>query len=189
MRTLVVFLAQGAMVGRIRHAPGTFGSCLGVAWFYALLATGSLWLFALGCSLSLIASVWICDRAARFLGEPDPGSVVLDEIVAVPVCFASWLVIYHRFHGGWPAATVVLSFPGWLLVVGVFLAFRFFDILKPWPIRQSQQLPGGWGVLVDDLLAAVYVNAVTCAVWWIRGAFTTDGVPGLRISRLCSGLI
>ena len=45
----------------------------------------------------------------------------------------------------------------------VFGAFRFFDVLKPWPVKQSQSLPGGWGVVVDDLLAAVYVNVVVLA--------------------------
>jgi phosphatidylglycerophosphatase A len=44
--------------------------------------------------------------------------------------------------------------------IGIFALFRFFDILKPWPVRQSQKLPGGWGVTVDDVLAAGYVNIV-----------------------------
>jgi phosphatidylglycerophosphatase A len=51
-----------------------------------------------------------------------------------------------------------------MLVAGVFAAFRLFDILKPWPVRQSQVLPGGWGITIDDLLAAVYVNLLFLAI-------------------------
>ena len=52
----------------------------------------------------------------------------------------------------------------WPLTLGVFALFRFFDVVKPWPVRQSQALPGGWGITVDDALAAVYVNGVVLAV-------------------------
>ena len=52
----------------------------------------------------------------------------------------------------------------WYLALGVFLAFRFFDITKPWPVKQSQAIPNGWGVVLDDLLAAVYVNLVILLV-------------------------
>ena len=50
------------------------------------------------------------------------------------------------------------------MTVAVFAAFRFFDVVKPWPVHQSQSLPGGWGVTVDDALAAVYVNGVVLAI-------------------------
>ena len=53
----------------------------------------------------------------------------------------------------------------WPLTLGVFVAFRFFDVAKPWPVYQSQSLPGGWGVTIDDVLAAVYVNAVVLLVY------------------------
>ena len=55
----------------------------------------------------------------------------------------------------------------WRLVIGlgVFAAFRFFDATKPWPVRQSQALPGGWGITVDDVLAAIYVNALVLLVY------------------------
>jgi len=61
-------------------------------------------------------------------------------------------------NGQLPAPEYFFSQGTWLLTLGVFAAFRFFDVLKPWPVRQSQSLPGGWGVTMDDLLAAVYVN-------------------------------
>ena len=53
----------------------------------------------------------------------------------------------------------------WPLTLGVFALFRFFDVVKPWPVRQSQSLPGGWGVTVDDALAAVYVNLTVLAAY------------------------
>jgi phosphatidylglycerophosphatase A len=54
-----------------------------------------------------------------------------------------------------------------LCSLGVFVLFRFFDVLKPWPVRESQILPGGWGVTVDDVLAALYVNAVVLVVYFV----------------------
>ncbi|HWH69205.1 MAG TPA: phosphatidylglycerophosphatase A, partial [Candidatus Sulfotelmatobacter sp.] len=53
----------------------------------------------------------------------------------------------------------------WLGTLGIFVAFRFFDVAKPWPVRQSQSLPGGLGITIDDALAAVYVNLVTLLVY------------------------
>ena len=57
----------------------------------------------------------------------------------------------------------------WKGILAVFLLFRFFDVLKPWPVGRSQALPGGWGVTVDDFLAAGYVNVVVGLFLWIRG--------------------
>ena len=51
------------------------------------------------------------------------------------------------------------------MTLGVFALFRFFDVLKPWPVQQSQSLPGGWGVTIDDVLAAIYVNLAVLLVY------------------------
>jgi phosphatidylglycerophosphatase A len=67
-----------------------------------------------------------------------------------------------------PRLEEILGGQHWLAALGVFVAFRFFDVLKPWPVRQSQSLPSGWGVTVDDLLAALYVNAVVLLVYQAR---------------------
>jgi phosphatidylglycerophosphatase A len=64
-----------------------------------------------------------------------------------------------------PRAADFFSARTWLLTLGVFAAFRFFDVAKPWPVDQSQSLPGGWGVTIDDVLAAVYVNLVVLLVY------------------------
>jgi phosphatidylglycerophosphatase A len=98
------------------------------------------------------------------LKEKDPPSVVLDEIVAIPVCFGSWVGACAWKTGALPSPGYFFSRKHWLLSIGIFAAFRLFDIWKPWPVRQSQQLPGGWGVTIDDILAAVYVAGVALLI-------------------------
>jgi phosphatidylglycerophosphatase A len=138
---------------------------LGVFWFAILLSLGNLWWLITGTLLGLAFSVWFCGVAEGILRQADPGSVVLDEITAQPLCFLSWVGILLWKTGAWPGWEAFFSRRNWPLTLGVFVAFRFFDIVKPWPVRQSQRLPGGWGVTIDDVLAAVYVNLVVLAVY------------------------
>jgi len=159
----MLWTAQGLGVGRIPLAPGTFGSVVGLAWFLVLLLPGSLWFFVVGSLGGVAASVWLCGQAERLLDQRDPGSVVLDEIIAVPLCFGVWVGLCHFQTAGIPAPEHVLGATTWPLTICVLLAFRLFDVWKPWPIRQSQRLHGGWGVTIDDVLAAVYVNLVLAA--------------------------
>lgn len=168
MNPLVLCIAQGFYIGRLPLAPGTFGTFLGFVWVVALLATGNAWLFALGTLVGIACSVWICGRAEEILGQTDPSSVVFDEIVAIPVCFATWLRIWTARHGEFPGLQILREKEAWIWMAGIFVAFRFFDILKPWPVRQSQALRGGWGVTFDDFLAAIYVNLTLLAAWSIR---------------------
>ena len=160
-----LWIAQGFGVGRIPVAPGTFGSVVGVAWFALLLLTGKLWLFAAGTVAGVALSVWLCGVGEELLGKKDPQSVVLDEIAAIPVCFLGWVAVLSVKNGALPPLGVFFSAYGWLLTLGVFALFRFFDVLKPWPVWQSQSLPGGWGVAIDDVLAAVYVNLAVLLVY------------------------
>lgn len=163
MKALILLLAQGLGSGRAPRAPGTFGSMVGLAWAGLLLLPGSAWVFVGGTVAGVAAAVWICGRAEQLLGAHDPGSVVLDEIVAMPICFAV-LLAASSAQAGFPEAARFLRDSPWWLVPAVFVAFRFFDILKPWPVRQTQRLPGGWGVVADDVLAAVWVNALSLLV-------------------------
>lgn len=160
-----LWIAQGFGIGRIPVAPGTFGSLLGLLWFGLLLTTRSVWLFAAGTIAGIAVSVWLCDVAEKALGQKDPGSVVLDEITAVPVCFFAWVGLLLCKTGSLPDFAYFFSAQTWPLTLGVFIACRFFDIAKPWPVRQSQSLPGGWGITVDDVLAAGYVNVVVLLVY------------------------
>ena len=161
----VLWIAQGFGCGRIPFAAGTLGSVVGVMWFLLLLSTGSIHVFLAGAAAAVVLSVWFCGEAEKTLGETDPGSVVFDEICAVPLCFTSWLGMEWVNHGHWPAPEYFFSDRNWPLLLAVFAAFRFFDVVKPWPIRQSQRLPGGWGVTMDDVLAALYVNVLVMLVF------------------------
>jgi phosphatidylglycerophosphatase A len=161
---VVLWLAQGFGIGRIGFAPGTFGSVLGVGWFALLLGSGSVWIMAVGIAAGLGVSVWLCGEGERILGKPDPGSVVMDEVTAVPVCFLGWL---WTLGGPWPGALALFR-DHWGVVISVFVLFRIFDIAKPWPVGRSQSLPGGWGITVDDALAGVYV-ALILAVFFAFG--------------------
>jgi phosphatidylglycerophosphatase A len=152
-----LFVAQGFGIGRIPFAPGTFGSFLGLIWFAMLIATGNFWAYLAGCIEGIAFSIWLCDDAEKILGETDPGSVVLDEIIAIPFCFLPWVASMWWSSGTFPGVGYFFSGSGLLMTVGLVVLFRVFDIWKPWPIRQIQSLPGGWGVTVDDLLAAFYV--------------------------------
>jgi phosphatidylglycerophosphatase A len=161
----LLWIAQGFGLGQIPFAPGTFGSILGLIWFLVLLRTGNVWVF-LGATLAgLPVSIWLCGLGERALRRKDPQSVVLDEVVAMPFCFTGWLGIVLAKTGSMPQWEYLWADYHWLVLPGVFVAFRFFDVRKPWPVRQSQSLPGGWGVTVDDALAAVYVNLVVFAVY------------------------
>ncbi len=165
-RSFTLWIAQGFGIGRIPKAPGTFGSVLGLGWFALLLWIGGIqpWLAAFILLASIIASVWTCDAAEKILGAKDPGSIVIDEIVAVPVCFLGWVFHLALRLGELPSLDFFFGSTTWFLALGVFLAFRFFDIAKPWPVKQSQEIPRGWGVVMDDLLAAVYVNLVILVI-------------------------
>lgn len=155
---VILWAAQGFGIGRIPVAPGTWGSLLGAVWLLILLLPGQLWIYAAGLILSTFFSVWVCGCAEKILGRTDPGSVVMDEIIAVPVCFAAWIGRQMIQTGHFPSPGSLLESGNLPVFIGLVAAFRFFDIAKPWPVRQSQCLPGGWGITVDDVLAALYVN-------------------------------
>ena len=153
-----LWLAQGFGIGRIPIAPGTFGSVAGLVLFALLLAPGKPWFYFMGSGAAIALSIWLCGFAEDHLRQKDPQSVVLDEIVAIPVCFYAWVTILVVRTKELPDISYFLSGPHLLLTAAVFAAFRFFDIVKPWPVGRSQELPRGWGITIDDVLAALYVT-------------------------------
>jgi len=159
-----LWIAQGFGVGRIPFAPGTFGSLLGLGWFALLLCAKSWLIFAAGSAAGIALSVWLCGEGEKRLQQKDPGSVILDEIAAMPVCFAAALALACSGQKQWPGPEYFFSAAHGVQTAGIFVLFRFFDILKPWPVRQSQSLPGGLGITLDDILAAGYVNLVVWAL-------------------------
>ena len=154
----VVILATLGGTGRVLPAPGTWGSLLGLGYAASLvlgLKLGAIEVLALSAVSSYLAVV-ICGEAEVRLGRSDPGEIILDEFVAMPLCFL-----------GWSELTVGIS-NGVVLLAG-FTLFRFFDIVKPLGISRLQRWPAGWGVVVDDLAAAL----ATCGTlhlghsWWL----------------------
>lgn len=162
---LFLWIAQGFDVGRIPVAPGTFGTLVGLLWFAILLVPGSPAFYLAGTVFGLALSIWLCGEAERILHQRDPGSIVLDEIVAMPVCFLPSVAIECARGHAMPPVEAFFTGRGLLLTGVIFALFRFFDIVKPWPVRQSQRLAGGLGVTADDLLAAIYVAAIS--VWFV----------------------
>jgi len=136
-RTILLAGATVGGLGRLRPAPGTWGSLAGLlaAWAIHGLSFPPTAALASSAALALLA-VPICGRAARLLGGRDPACVVLDEAAAVPLVFvaAPWR---------WDTAAVG------------FLLFRLFDVAKPWPVCWCERLPGGWGIVADDVAAAL----------------------------------
>lgn len=153
---LILFFAQGLGIGRIPFAPGTFGTLLGFGLLALFLWSGSWWVFGMGILASIVLSVWLSGEAEKILKKKDPGSVVIDEIIAIPISSIAWLIWHHGDMLGLHSVFI----ENWTMLLAVFVLFRFFDILKPWPVGKSQSLPGGWGVTIDDVLAGVYVNIV-----------------------------
>jgi phosphatidylglycerophosphatase A len=161
---IALWLAQGLGVGRIRYAPGTFGSGLGFVWFLLIAAPGNFAFFATAILLSFFVSVLCADIAEGILRQHDPNSIVIDEIIAIPVCFLGWMAVDPNATG----ALWFVTAGRWKISALILLAFRVFDIWKPWPVRQSQRLPGGWGVTVDDVLAAIYVAVLSALLISVR---------------------
>jgi phosphatidylglycerophosphatase A len=154
---IVLWIAQGLGTGRAPVAPGTFGSALGFFWFLLIVAPGNFAFFATAILLSFFVSVLCSEIGEQVLRQRDPGCIVIDEIIAIPICFLGWMAVDPTVTGPmW-----FLTGGHWKISVAILLGFRVFDIAKPWPVRQSQKLPGGWGVTVDDVLAAIYVAVIS----------------------------
>ena len=154
---LVVNLATLGPLGRKLPAPGTWGSLAGVGYAAATVAWGGTWGVLAISAVAGGLAVAVCGEAEVRLGKRDPGEVVLDEFVVMPLCFLGWAGL---LAGGWPA---------WAVLAAGFGVFRFFDILKPLGISRLQRLPGGWGVVVDDAAAALATCGVLHAAVWAWG--------------------
>jgi phosphatidylglycerophosphatase A len=163
-------------VGYLPLAPGTWGSLVGVGMFYVLrygvnkaywLALQNQWVtndafgeayyerlnilftavLVLAIGVITFCGSWAASRAEKMIGRKDPGIVVIDEVAGQLIA----LIFVHAFHFGVPIPPVV--------IVG-FVAFRFFDIVKPYPARRLESLPAGLGIMADDIVAGMYAASV-----------------------------
>ena len=161
MDRLALWIAQGFGIGRIPVAPGTFGSLVGIVWMLVLVRTGALWWYLAGTVAGIVISVWLCSRAERILKHKDAPSVVLDEIVALPVCFIGIVTADWMADGALSSPQMYLQPPLLYVTLVVFGLFRIFDIAKVWPAARLERWPGGLGITADDVMAAVYVALVS----------------------------
>jgi len=168
MDRATLWLAQGFGLGRIPKAPGTAGTLGGFPLIALLLWPGNFWAYLAGCIVIIPLSVRICERAEELLGEKDPPSVVLDEIVALPLCFLGIFGIMEFAGPSQPTLAAVQTIPHWWAwALAGFALFRLFDIWKPGPINSIQALPNGWGVVMDDILAGALAGALLGTAFYL----------------------
>ena len=139
----MVHLATLGPLGRRGKAPGTQGTLVGLVIYTLIFHHAAPLLYILLLSLCILSARWICAEAEQALGQKDPPCIILDEVVAVPLCFL-----------GLQEAIEQLGGQAWYILLLGFLLFRFFDIVKPLGIKKLEKLPNRWGILADDLAAA-----------------------------------
>lgn len=138
-RFFILASATGLGSGLIPVVSGTAGSVVGFLFYWFLKDLPPI-TFGVTLVTFFLFSVWVSTEAARYLGGKDPQSVVIDEITG-------FLVTMYLIPFSWP-----------VVFIG-FLLFRFFDIKKPFPCRWVEKnLPHGWGIVGDDVVAGIYAN-------------------------------
>jgi len=137
---LITFLATGFGSGLSPVAPGTAGTLVGV--LICLLCLPMPWILRLLFVLVLLAfSIYVADKAEKIYQKKDDQRIVIDEIIGLQLTML-------------PVAINALN------LFAAFVLFRIFDIWKPFPVRNLQGLPGGWGVVIDDVAAGIYAGAI-----------------------------
>jgi phosphatidylglycerophosphatase A len=142
-----IALATALGAGYAPVAPGTWGSAVGLLLWFVL--PPSAWTQALAIALVVAAGAWSAGVAERHFGKTDPGQVVIDEVAGMLV-------------------TLFLNPVGWPWAVGGFVLFRAADIVKPFPARRLERLPGGLGIMADDVMAGIYANLALRAILALR---------------------
>ncbi|WP_413473023.1 phosphatidylglycerophosphatase A [Shewanella baltica] len=147
LKNPVHFLALGFGSGLAAKAPGTFGTLAAIPLYLLMAPLPLAWYIGLTL-VGVFAGFYICGKAAQDMGVHDHGAIVWDEVVGL-------LITMLAAPSGW----------GWLLVG--FGLFRFFDIIKPWPIRWlDAKVEGGFGIMIDDVLAGVFAFICLQGLVW-----------------------
>ena len=150
MKKLVLLVSSGFGLG---YSPsGTCGALLGIPLGLALTTLhGHLAIqLAIAAALVLLA-IPVCDAAEKIYGVKDDGRIVADEYMLLPICFIGHAPLWRMIASGGEAAWRALAF-----VAVIFVISRITDILKPSPARQLQDVRGGLGIVLDDLVADIY---------------------------------
>jgi phosphatidylglycerophosphatase A len=136
MTRLAVIIASVGGAGYFPFAPGTVGSAIGLVVYFLTRDLGPISQTAILVGISVVG-VWASSLAARHFGREDPGYVVIDEVAG-------------------QLMTLFLLDVGLAGALAGFVIFRVLDIIKPWPAGRFESLPGGLGIMADDLMAGVY---------------------------------
>ena len=151
---VVVGCATLGPLGRKMPAPGTWGSLAGLLYFAVFFTRTDVMGTLLATAVGGYLAVGLCGEAERRMGKKDPGEVILDEFVAMPLCFLGW-------------SSLPRTVPLWVLMLAGFALFRFYVFLNPLGIRRLQALPAGWGVVADDIVAALAAAATLHVGLWL----------------------
>ncbi len=151
MSQLARLIATWFYCGYFPKGPGTAGSlgALLVAWPVAVYTGWNPLVIAALAAVGLAPSIWAADRMARDTGSKDPQTVVVDEVI-----------------GQWIALAAAPSLEDWKWWLAAFILFRLFDIWKPWPVRPLEKIPGGAGIVLDDVGAGIYAALVLLVAGW-----------------------
>lgn len=155
MQKLKPLLGSFFNAGFLPDAPGTWGSFFALFFIYFIGIYTPWWGMVIFTFICSFLTVWVSDECERVWGG-DPSPLVMDELAGQGMAFISISF----------TSSLNLNL---LLLFGGFVFFRFFDIQKPLGVNKLQQLPGGWGILVDDLLAGFYALLCLKAVIYILG--------------------
>lgn len=135
-----ILLGTAGGAGYFPFAPGTFASVATVAACVGAQAAGHGWTLLGVAALLFLPACWAASVCARVFQQHDPSRVVIDEVIGQLITLAAV-----------PAVAGV-----WKYWLGGLILFRMFDIFKPWPVRRLERLPGGYGIVTDDVMAGVY---------------------------------
>ena len=148
MTILSRLIATFFYVGYCPIAPGTAATAVGVLLAF-VLAPLPLW-YGLTVVALIVVGIVVSSYLEKVLGQKDPGIIVIDEVAGIMV------------------SLVFLPLTPAIMISGFFL-FRAFDMFKIYPINKLEALPGGWGIMLDDLMAGVYTNIVLQVAWRLAG--------------------
>jgi phosphatidylglycerophosphatase A len=146
--------------GDLPGAPGTWGSLAAIPFAILIVLVGGQLLLAVAVLIAFVVGIWASGKLATFHRLEDPQRVVIDEVAG------QWLAIL-------PIAL------DWRYYVVAFLLFRFLDITKPWPLKDFERMPGGLGIMADDIGAGIYAGILTWLIaFWLGSAGTVPTLFG-----------
>jgi phosphatidylglycerophosphatase A len=145
-------LSLGFGSGLSPYAPGTMGTLVAIP-LYLLLSQLELLTYSIVVVAGFLIGIYLCDKTSKALGVHDHSGIVWDEFIGY------WITMIAI-----PAVT-------WQWILAGFVLFRFFDIAKPWPVKVAdKRVPGGFGIMLDDLLAGLYALACIQAFWFLMAS-------------------